>query len=129
MLAANKLLPDTGAAEIAPPHPVITTPPGRIFSRPTRKALTNNHKEENGTLEAKARLVTPGDVGPDGKRTVEDGGTRTDAPRWRHPYGCTKKRAHNLCLYTCNISSQEAVTPKEFDGTLVRASLDGFLAR
>lgn len=52
----------------------------RNVPRPTRNHLTNKNKDVNGMLEANARLVTPGDVEPDGGIPVEDGGFRTDAP-------------------------------------------------
>ena len=41
---------------------------------------TNKNKDEDGPLEAKSRIVTPGDVDPDGHLAVEDGGFKTDAP-------------------------------------------------
>ena len=41
--------------------------------------LTDKNQLE-GDLEAKSRLVLPGDVDPDGDKPIEEGGDRTDAP-------------------------------------------------
>lgn len=57
-------------------------PTGRIFSRPNRKTIKHKNNEGNDMPEAKTRLVTPGDVGPDGDIPVEDGGFRTDTPTY-----------------------------------------------
>ena len=81
---------DTGAIEIIPPHQAKKIPKDRIFSRPMRKVLTNKNKKENGKLEAKTRLVTPGDVDPDGETPVEDGG-----------FGLMHLPVHNLLFIYC----------------------------
>lgn len=59
-----------------------------------RKVLTNKDKEGHGVREAKTRLVTPGDVDPDGELPVEDGGVNTDAPT------CLQLALHILCSLT-----------------------------
>ena len=69
---------DTGAVKIIPPEDARTIPRDRIFGRPMRYVRTNKSKDEQ-TLEAKSRIVTPGDVDPDGHLCVEDGGFKTDA--------------------------------------------------
>jgi hypothetical protein len=72
---------DTGAAVIISPQAAKQIPHDRIFSRPFRWVRTNKDKTgEDINLEAKSRLVTPGDVDPDGEVPVEAGGFRTDAP-------------------------------------------------
>ena len=42
--------------------------------------VRTNKSEAEDELIVKSRIVTPGDVDPDGEITVEDGGFRTDAP-------------------------------------------------
>ena len=53
-----------------------------------------NKSETDDELIAKSRIVTPGDVDPDGEITVEDGGLRTDAPT------CPQMAFHLLLSYT-----------------------------
>ena len=62
-----------------PPHVAKKIPKDRIFARPARKVLTNKSNQP-GELEAKSRVVLPGDVDPDGHLPIEEGGFRTDAP-------------------------------------------------
>ena len=86
----------TGAAEIVPPKEASNVPQSRIFQRPLRYVRTNKSDKEN-ELIAKSRMVTPGDVDPDGDIPVEAGGFRTDAPT------CPQVAFHLLCsclLYT-----------------------------
>ena len=45
-----------------------------------RYVRTNKNNDYDGRLEPKSRIVTPGDMGPDGHLSVEDGGFKTDAP-------------------------------------------------
>ena len=55
----------------------------RIFKRAARWVRTHKYKADPldaHNLQAKSRLVTPGDVDPDGAKPVEEGGVRTDAP-------------------------------------------------
>lgn len=85
---------ETGAIEIIQPSEAEKVPKERICSRPMRNILTNKNKAEHGKLEAKTRLVTPGDVDPDGEIPVEDGCFRTDAPT------CPQLAFHLLCSYT-----------------------------
>ena len=82
---------DTGAVVVIPPAEAKSVPAERIFSRPMRFVRTNKNKEETGPLEPKSRIVTPGDVDPDGDIPVEDGGFRTDAPT------CPQVAFHLLC--------------------------------
>ena len=82
---------DTGAVVIVPPKEAQRIPAERIFSRPMRFVRTNKNKEDDGPLEAKSRIVTPGDVDPDGDIPVEEGGFRTDAPT------CPQVAFHFLC--------------------------------
>ena len=81
---------DTGAVVVIPPHLAQHIPQSRIFARPMRYVRTNKSKEEL-ELEAKSRIVTPGDVDPDGDVPYEDGGFRTDAPT------CPQLAFHLLC--------------------------------
>ena len=71
---------DTGAMVAVPPHEAQFIPKERIFTRPMRFIRTNKNKDESGPLEPKSRIVTPGDIDPNGDLSVEDGGFRTDAP-------------------------------------------------
>ena len=71
---------DTGAVVVIPPSEVYGVNPRRIFKRAARWVRTNKNKDAEGALEAKSRLITPGDVDPDGDTPVEEGGFRTDAP-------------------------------------------------
>ena len=82
---------DTGAVVVIPPNDASRIPQSRIFGRPMRYVRTNKNKEDEGTLEAKSRIVTPGDVDPDGDIPVEEGGFRTDAPT------CPQVAFHMLC--------------------------------
>ena len=82
---------DTGAVIVIRPDQAKHVPADRIFNRPMRYVRTNKNKEEHGSLEAKSRIVTPGDVDPDGDVPVEDGGFRTDAPT------CPQVAFHMLC--------------------------------
>ena len=86
---------DTGAVEVVSPELARDIPQKRIFGRPMRFVRTNKNKEENGDLEAKSRIVTPGDVDPDGDIPVEAGGFRTDAPT------CPQIAFHLLCSQAC----------------------------
>ena len=70
---------DTGAVRIIPPSVAKTIPSDRIFKRAARYVRTNKDKTGD-TLQAKSRIVVPGDVDPDGETPVEEGGFRTDAP-------------------------------------------------
>ena len=70
---------DTGAVVVIPPSDAKDIPKERIFSRPMRYVRTNKSENEE-ELIAKSRIVTLGDVDPDGEITVEDGGFRTDVP-------------------------------------------------
>ena len=81
---------DTGAVVIIPPKEAAKVPHRRIFNRPMRYVRTNKNKTEEDLL-AKSRIVTPGDVDPDGDIPVEDGGFRTDAPT------CPQIGFHLLC--------------------------------
>jgi hypothetical protein len=56
-----------------------------------RFVRTNKNVKEEGELMAKSRIVTPGDVDPDGDLPIEDGGFRTDAPT------CPQVGFHLLC--------------------------------
>ena len=82
---------DTGAVRVIPPSEARNVPQSRIFARSMRYVRTNKNKDEEGDLEAKSRIVTPGDVDPDGDIPVEDGGFRTDAPT------CSQLAFHQLC--------------------------------
>ena len=82
---------DTGAVKIIYPEQARNIPQSRIFARAMRYVRTNKNKQEDGPLEAKSRIVTPGDVDPDGDIPVEDGGFRTDAPT------CPQVAFHLLC--------------------------------
>ena len=84
---------DTGAVVVIPPRDANHIPKERIFSRPMRYVRTNK-SETDDELIAKSRIVTPGDVDPDGEITVEDGGFRTDAPT------CPQMAFHLLLSYT-----------------------------
>ena len=81
---------DTGAAEIILPNEARNIPQSRIFARPMRYVRTNKSEKED-ELIAKSRMVTPGDVDPDGDIPVEAGGFRTDAPT------CPQVAFHLLC--------------------------------
>lgn len=59
-----------------------------------RKVLTNKNQKEHRVFEANTRLVTLGDVDPDGEIPVEDGGFRTDTPT------CPQLAFHILCSRT-----------------------------
>ena len=85
---------DTGAIEINLPPEASKAPTERICSRPMRRVLTIQNTEDNGMREAKTRLVTPGDVEPDGEIPVEDGGFRTGAPT------CPQFAFHIICSLT-----------------------------
>ena len=61
---------DTGAITVIPPKEARKIDPARIFKRPARKVLTNK-STSNETLEAKTRMVLPGDVDPDGDLPIE----------------------------------------------------------
>ena len=63
---------DTGAVVVVQPKDTAHVPKDRIFNRPMRFVRTNKSKIEE-ILEAKSRIVTPGDVDPDGDIPVEDG--------------------------------------------------------
>ena len=82
---------DTGAVVVIPPEEATRIPSKRIFQRAMRYVRTNKNKEEDAELLAKSRIVTPGDVDPDGEIAVEDGGFRTDAPT------CPQIAFHLLC--------------------------------
>lgn len=72
---------------VCKPKPLMVIPPNaasqiasdRIFSCPARMIYTKKNKDDED-LKAKARMVMPGHVDPDGEVTVEEGGFRTDAP-------------------------------------------------
>ena len=81
---------DTGAVVVIPPKEATKIPHSRIFNRPVRYVRTNKNKIEED-LVAKSRIVTPGDVDPDGDVPVEDGGFRTDGPT------CPQIGFHLLC--------------------------------
>ena len=81
----------TGAVVVISPEDAQRIPQSRIFQRPMRFVRTNKNKDDAGPLEAKSRIVTPGDVDPDGDIPVEDGGFRTDAPT------CPQLAFHMLC--------------------------------
>ena len=53
--------------------------------------VRTNKAKEGEPLQPKSRIVTPGDVDPDGEKPVEDGGFRTDAPT------CPQIAFHYLC--------------------------------
>lgn len=89
----NALL-GTVAIEVSLPKEASNVPTERILSRTMRKVITNKNKEENGKLETKTRLVTPGDVDPDGEIPVEDGGVRIGAPT------CPQLAFHIRCAFT-----------------------------
>ena len=76
---------------VVPPHEAQFIPKERIFTRPMLFVRTNKNKDETGPLEPKSRIVTPGDVDPDGDVAVEDGGFRTYAPT------CPPVAFHLLC--------------------------------
>ena len=76
---------ETGAVEVIPPSDAKKIPEDRIFKRPARWVRTNKNKDDPLTdvltsLQAKSRLVIPGDVDPDGAKPIEEGGFCTDAP-------------------------------------------------
>ena len=54
---------------IVPPEVACTIPQERIFGRAMRFVRTNKSKDDEDLI-AKSRIVTPGDVDPDGDTPV-----------------------------------------------------------
>ena len=71
---------DTGAVIVISPDDAAYVPKERIFTRSFRYVRTNKAETETDPLQAKSRIVVPGDVDPDGDIPLEEGGFRTDAP-------------------------------------------------
>ena len=63
---------DIGAVIVIPPDEARTVPKERVLSRPMRFARTNKAEHDEESI-ANSRIVTPGDVDPDGEVTVGDG--------------------------------------------------------
>ena len=59
----------TNAVTVVPPHEAKKVPTDRIFKRPARMVRTDKNQME-GELHAKSRMVLPGDVDPDGEKTI-----------------------------------------------------------
>ena len=85
---------DTGAVVVIPPEQAKQIPSERIFKRAARFVRTDKSKTgKEEDLQAKSRIVVPGDVDPDGETAVEEGGFRTDAPT------APQLAFHLLCSY------------------------------
>ena len=70
---------ESGAVRVVSPEDAKHVPADRIFGRPARFVRTNKTKDPSD-LEAKSRIVFPGDVNVDAGKLPEDGGFRTDSP-------------------------------------------------